>query len=103
MTRSNLSAHSSSPRPYHRHRGFAVVEVMMSVILVVIGTTLAFPSYRDMVQKRQLSQTTELLSSSANTAQVISAPTRQPEAAPYPRIEGNDGCIGTMEYQDLLF
>ncbi len=104
MTRSNLSACSRGvPRAYRCHRGIAVIEVMMSVILLVIGTPLAFPSYRDMVHKRQLSQNTELLSPSTETMQAISFTSGQPATVAPFRISGNDWCMGTMESQDLLF
>ncbi len=103
MTRSYLSAYSKGSLNAYRHqRGFAVIEVMMSVVLIIIGTTLAFPSYRDMVQKRQLSQNTQPLSSSVDTARAIPLPTSQPATVSHSRIAGNDGCIGTMEYRDLL-
>ncbi len=103
MTRSNLSTCSrGSPHTCHSHRGFAVIEVMMSLILIVIGTTLAFPSYRDMVHKRQLNQAAEPFSSSTDTRQAIPFTPRQPVAVSHSRITGNDGCIGTMEYRDLL-
>ena len=36
-----------------RHRGFTLVEIMMSIVLLALGLALALPSYRDMVEKRQ--------------------------------------------------
>ena len=44
----------------------------MSVVLMGIGVALALPSYRDMVEKRQVTNAAEQLASFVNTAQGIS-------------------------------
>ena len=78
MIRSNLSTRSRNTcHTFRRHRGFTLVEVLMSTILVAIGTTLAIPSYRDMVEKRQLTNSAEQLAAFVNSVQRISARSHQ--------------------------
>ena len=52
-----------------RHRGFSLVEVMMSVVLLAIGTAIALPSFRHQVEKRQVTNGAEQLASFINLAQ----------------------------------
>jgi len=58
-----------SPPNRSRHRGFTLVEVLMSVVLMGIGVALALPSYRDMVEKRQVTNGAEQLAAFINSAQ----------------------------------
>jgi prepilin-type N-terminal cleavage/methylation domain-containing protein len=70
MTKTTLSVRSKHNTQYcSRHRGFTLVEIMMSLALMAIGIALAIPSYRDMVEKRQVTNGAEQLSSFINTAQ----------------------------------
>jgi prepilin-type N-terminal cleavage/methylation domain-containing protein len=73
---------SGYPRYVSRQRGFTLVEVMMSVVLMGIGMALALPSYRDMVEKRQITNGAEQLASFINTAQGVAMKTNR--WSPYP-------------------
>ncbi len=95
MIRSNLSTRSRNTcHTFRRHRGFTLVEVLMSTILIAIGTTLAIPSYRDMVDKRQLTHSAEQLASFVNSAQSISTRTNQVVTVVYDRAHHDEWCIG---------
>ena len=97
MIRSNLSTRSRNTcHTFRRHRGFTLVEVLMSTILIAIGTTLAIPSYRDMVDKRQLTHSAEQLASFVNSAQSISTRTNQVVTVSYNRNSHNQWCIGAV-------
>ena len=97
MIRSNLSISSrESSHTFRRHRGFTMVELMMSIVLVAIGTALALPSYREMVEKRQLTNGAEQLASFVNTAQGISSRTNQVVTVSYSRVKHDDWCIGAV-------
>ncbi len=50
-------------------RGFTVVELMMSLVLLAIGAALSIPSYREMMEKRQLTHGAEQIMAFVNTAQ----------------------------------
>lgn len=78
MIRRNLSIGSrDTSHTFRRHRGFTMVELMMSIVLVAIGIALALPNYREMVEKRQLTNGAEQLASFVNTVQGISTRTNQ--------------------------
>ncbi len=97
MIRNNLRTRPrGSFHTFRRHRGFTLVEVMMSVVLVAIGTALALPSYRDMVEKRQLTNRAEQLAAFANSAQTISSRTNQIVTVSYTRTADNDWCMGAV-------
>jgi len=93
MIRRNLSIRSRvNSHTFRRHRGFTMVELMMSIVLVAIGTALALPNYREMVEKRQLTNSAEQLASFVNTAQGISTRTNQVVTVTFET--GDDWCIG---------
>jgi len=97
MIRRNLSIGSrDTSHTFRRHRGFTIVELMMSIVLVAIGTALALPSYRDMVEKRQLTNGAEQLASFINTAQGISSRTNQVVTVSYEREHHDEWCIGAV-------
>ena len=97
MIRRNLSIRSrGNSHTFRRYRGFTIVELMMSLVLVAIGTALALPSYRDMVEKRQLTNGAEQLASFVNTAQGISSRTNQVVTVSYSRSHHDEWCIGAV-------
>jgi len=69
---------------------------MMSLVLVAIGTALALPSYRDMVEKRQLTNGAEQLASFVNAAQGISSRTNRVVTVSYSRADHDEWCIGAV-------
>jgi type IV fimbrial biogenesis protein FimT len=97
MIRRILSVRSRGTTPYcSRHRGFSLVEVMMSLVLLGIGLALALPSYRDMVEKRQVTNGAEQLASFINTAQGVAMKTNQVVTISYDRSGHDDWCVGAV-------
>ena len=99
MIRRILSVRSRGTAPNShcpRHRGFTLVEVLMSVVLLGIGMALALPSYRDMVEKRQVTNGAEQLASFINTAQGVAMKTNQVVTISYDRSDHDDWCVGAV-------
>ncbi len=83
-------------RVVSRHRGFSLIEVMMSVVLLAIGAALALPSYRDMVEKRQVTNGAEQLASFINTAQGVAMKTNEIVTVSYARDDDDEWCVGAI-------
>jgi len=97
MIRKNLSIRSKGSRPNPSNNlGFSMVELMMTVVLLAIGMALALPSYRDMVEKRQVTNGAEQLASFINTAQGVAMKTNQIVTISYDRSGDNDWCVGAV-------
>ena len=95
MIRNNLSLRSiGSSLSFSRCRGFTMVEVVMSVVLISIGTTLAIPSYVDMVEKRKLTNGAEQLASFLSSVQTISTSTNKIVTVSYVHAHHDEWCIG---------
>jgi len=84
-----------SPRFTHC-QGFSLVELMMSILLLAIGMALALPSYRDMVEKRQVTNGAEQVASFINVAQGVAMKTNQVVTVSYARTDDDDWCIGAV-------
>ena len=97
MIRKTLGIRSRGTTPNRsHHQGFSLVEVMMSVVLLAIGVALALPSYRDMVEKRQVTNGAEQLATFINTAQGVAMKTNQVVTVSYNNAGENDWCIGAI-------
>lgn len=95
MIRRTLSGGRPGRNPFpRRSRGFSIVELMMSVLLVAIGMALALPSYRDMVEKRQVTNAAEQLAAFVNSAQGVAMKTNRVVTVSYDRNDVDDWCIG---------
>jgi Tfp pilus assembly protein FimT len=70
------------------------VEVLMSVVLMAISLALALPSYRDMVEKRQLTNGAEQVAAFINSVQGMAMRTNQSVTVKYAEPSGGDWCIG---------
>ena len=79
-----------------RHRGFTLVEIMMSIVLLALGLALALPSYRDMVEKRQVTNGAEQLAAFINTAQGVAMKTNRTVTVSYTHTDTDDWCIGAI-------
>ena len=78
----------------HSNQGFSLVEVLMSVVLIAIGTALALPSYRDMVEKRQVTNAAEQLASFVNAAQGAAMKSNDEVWVSWARTSATDWCLG---------
>jgi len=77
-----------------RQSGFTIVEVMMSLVLLAIGAALSLPSYREMVEKRQLTHGAEQIMAFVNSAQGEAMKQNQVVTVSYARADDDDWCVG---------
>jgi type IV fimbrial biogenesis protein FimT len=94
MIRRNLSLFPR--RSAGRPAGFSLVELMVSMALVAIGLALAVPSYRDMVEKRQLEQGIEQIAAFINTAQTTASKNNRVVTVSYSRTAADNWCFGAV-------
>jgi type IV fimbrial biogenesis protein FimT len=98
MIRRTLSIRSKGNSPSNsRSQGFTLVEVMMTVVLLAIGMAAAIPSYRDMVEKRQVTNGAEQLASFINTAQGVAQKTNRKVTISYALTGDDQWCLGMAE------
>jgi prepilin-type N-terminal cleavage/methylation domain-containing protein len=86
----------SGSTPRSRQSGFSLIEVMMTILLLAVSMALAIPSFRDAVEKRQVTNTAEQLVSFINSAQGIAQRTNQVVTVSYDRDDVDDWCVGAV-------
>lgn len=80
--------------PYRSQCGFTIIEVLVAVVLLAIGTALAIPSYVSMVEKRQLTSAAEQLVSFVNATQGVASRTNQIVTVSFNHDGYDDWCVG---------
>ncbi len=79
-----------------RDAGFSVVELMISIVLLGVAMALAVPSYREMVEKRQLTSGAEQVVAFVSSAQSESIRHNRVLTVSYARSEDDDWCVGAV-------
>jgi Tfp pilus assembly protein FimT len=70
---------------------------MMSIVLLAIGTAIALPSFRDQVEKRQVTNGAEQLAAFVNVAQGTAMKTNRVVTVSWSFTDSNDWCIGAID------
>ena len=86
----NLSRRARNPL------GFTIVEVLVAVTLLGLLLGLALPSYRAMVEKRQLTQGAEQIFAFLNSSQGVASRSNSVVTVSYARVANDDWCIGVV-------
>jgi len=97
MDKSPGVRHSGRSLIFSRHRGFSLVELMMSVVLLAIGTAIALPSFQDQVEKRQVTNGAEQLAAFVNMAQGTAMKMNRVVTVSWSHTNNNDWCIGAID------
>jgi len=98
MFRIRLRFRSKGSVPLHcRHRGSTLVELMVTVALMAIAVTLALPSYKNMTEKRQVTNGAEQLAAFINTAQGVAQRNNRMVTLSYQRTDDDQWCMGMAE------
>jgi len=82
-------------KEFSAHQGFTVIELMIAVAVLAIITSLALPSYRAIMEKRQVTSGAERLSAFLGSVQLESIKRYENVTVSYER--GSDSwCIGIV-------
>lgn len=86
----------SLPRPAMRQRtsGFTLIELMIVIVIVAIGMTLAVPTFRSITEKRQLTSAAESVAAFMNLAQSAAVKYDRDVAVNMQRSDFNSWCVG---------
>ena len=76
--------------------GFTVIELMVAVAVIAIITSLAFPSYRAMIEKRQVTSGAEQVAAFLSAVQIESVMRNENMTVSYHHNSGDaaDWCVG---------
>jgi len=76
--------------------GFTIIELMMSLVLLAIGAALSLPSYRAMMEKRQLTHGAEQIMAFVNSAQSEAVKQNRIVTVSYVRTGDANWCVGAI-------
>ena len=93
MFKRNLNNRSNGPSLIS---GVTLVELMVTIVLIALGTTLALPSYTDMVEKRRLTSGVQQLAAFINQGQTEAVRRNQPITFSYSRSGHDEWCVGAV-------
>lgn len=78
------------------NRGFTVVELMVVVGVIAIVASLALPSYRTLIEKRQVTSGAQQIGAFLSAAQLEAVKRNEIVAVHYEFTEEGDWCIGAV-------
>jgi len=77
-----------------RIAGFTIIELMISLLLLAVAAALSLPSYRDMIEKRQLTHGAEQIMAFVGSAQLEASRQNDFVTISWSRTADNDWCFG---------
>lgn len=83
-----------------RNAGFTLIELMISLLLLAVAAALSLPSYRDMIEKRQLTHGAEQIMAFVNSAQLEATRQNDFVTISWSRTADNNWCFGTTLGED---
>lgn len=93
--RSELTCRAGVAQSYQSDfRGFTVTELMVVVAVVAIITSLALPSYRTLIEKRQVTSGAEQIAAFLSAVQIESVMRNGNLTVSYSRTDVDDWCLG---------
>ena len=84
---------------FSTNKGFTVIELMITIAVIAIVTSLALPSYRSIVEKRQVTSGAEQVMAFLSTAQMEAVKRNQFVAVNY-QDNGGAWCFGLTAADD---
>lgn len=81
-------------KEFSKNKGFTLIELFIVIGVVAILTSLAFPSYRTILEKRQVTSGAQQLSAFISAVQFEAVKRGEPLAVNYLRTDADTWCIG---------
>jgi len=80
---------------FSKLKGFTLIELLVAIGVLAIITSLALPSYRTIIEKRQVTSGAEQLAAFMSAAQMDAVKHSQNLTVTYDRTDSDTWCIGT--------
>lgn len=80
-----------------QQRGFTIVEILITMVVVALLLSLAAPSFSSLVQKRRITSVSEQLASFLVIAQSESVKKNRPVTVSFTRTSATNWCVGRAE------
>jgi type IV fimbrial biogenesis protein FimT len=87
-------------KEFSAHKGFTVIELMVVIAVVAIITSLALPSYRTLIEKRQVTSGAQQIAAFLSSAQLEAVKRNELVAVHYEFAGPGDWCIGVVVGDD---
>ena len=84
-------------KEFSTNKGFTLIELMISIGVLAVVASLALPSYRSIIEKRQVTSGAEQFAAFFSTVKG-QAVKRNDDIAMYPEKSGTDWCLGFKEF-----
>lgn len=81
---------------FSKRKGFTLVELMLVLAVVAIITSFALPSYRTLIEKRQVTSGAEQLGAFLSAVQMESVKRSEDIYVDYYRLDADTWCIGIV-------
>ena len=94
MEMCNQPGSSSKPASRKQLSGFTLIELVIVMVIVAIGVTLAAPSFRAIYEKRQLTNAAESIASFMNFAQSAAVKYNRDVIVNIRRTDEDTWCVG---------
>jgi prepilin-type N-terminal cleavage/methylation domain-containing protein len=98
-TEMTISAHlrrdpQKGKKEFSAHHGFSVIELMIAVAVLAIITSLALPSYRALIEKRQVTSGAQQVAAFLSSAQLEAVKRNEEVVVSYSPPADGSWCIG---------
>lgn len=81
---------------FSTQRGFTLIELMLVIAVVAIITSFALPSYRTLIEKRQVTSGAEQLAGFISTAQIEAVKRSENITVSFTRTASDTWCVGMV-------
>jgi type IV fimbrial biogenesis protein FimT len=82
---------------FSKNKGFTLIEVMIVLAVLAVLTSLALPSYRTIIEKRQVTSGAEQIGAFISAVQFEAVKRGSPLAVRYMHSDADTWCIGVTE------